>query len=158
MPLRSIRLYALFTVALCALQAIGLQIAGLWQIEFGWSTMVLANFCAAQTVLWSFIRQTGRAMSQTEKLLFAGYATALTTALAIVLYWIAQSAATSGSGAGLASGLVAAFTALDPYELGLGFGIGVAAVIMGLSFGTRTYLRLHTRFGADHSAGAAKRV
>ncbi|WP_425092676.1 hypothetical protein [Tropicimonas sp. S265A] len=156
MKLRQIRLYVLFTVALCALQAMGLHLGTALNIDFGWSTVVLANLIAAQAVLWSFVRQTGRGMSQIEKLRFAGYAAFLTTLLALGVIWLSQ-AATGALSPG--AGIMTFIAAQDLYDLAYGFGVSVAAIVMGLSFGTRTSLRLRSRFGKPrHSAGAANRV
>lgn len=158
MGLRDIRLYVIFTVALCALQAIGLSIGTSLQLDFGWPTMVLANFCAAQAVLWSFVRQNRRVMTNTEKLLFAGYATALTTALATALM-MGASGFVFRPETDLMARLSGFFDAQNLLDIAFGFGVGVAAIVMGLSFGGQTCLRLQSKFArADHSAGAAKRV
>lgn len=158
MGLRSIRLYVVFTVSLCALQAIGLNLGSAFSIDFGWPTVVLANFCAAQAALWSFVRQNRRIMTQTEKLLFAGYATLLTTLLAIVLMSGAATI-TAEPRANAFATFIDFFSTKGLFDLAFGFGVGIASIVMGLSFGGQTCLRLQTRFlNEDHSAGAAKRV
>lgn len=159
MGLRDTRLYVIFIVALCALQAIGLSIGISLGIDFGWPIVVLANLCAAQAVLWSFVRQNSRVMTKTEKLLFAGYATALTTALAMLMVMVGSRLTVTHEQPGLIAQLSGFLQVQNLLDLAFGFGVGVAAVVMGLSFGGQTCLRLQARFSAnDHSAGAAKRV
>lgn len=148
MGLRDIRLYVIFTVALCALQAICISLSTSFGIDFDWPTVVLANFCAAQTVLWSFVRQNQRVMTNTEKLLFAGYATALTTALATALMMGATSFLMPQD-TDLLTRLATLFGSQPPLEVAFGFGVGVAAIIMGLSFGGQTSLRLQARLNGS---------
>lgn len=158
MGLRDIRLYVIFTVALCALQAIGISLGTSFGINFDWPTVVLANFCAAQAALWSFVRQNKRCMTNTEKLLFAGYATALTTALATALM-MGASTFVMPPDASLLDRFTVFLGEQNLFEIAFGFGVAVAAIVMGLSFGGQTCLRLQSRFSnQDHSAGAAKRV